>query len=125
MKRNALILAAITGLASGIYSMSPPAQAGFTLVDWLFVALGLFWIFMWLHGDQQEFGHRRSPWMNIGIVVLAMLFVPIYLARTRPAGSKLKAVGAFFLILLGWFALNIGGALLGYFVFGGSAAYTG
>ncbi|MGO1072274.1 hypothetical protein [Lysobacter sp. CA199] len=126
MKRRALILAAATALAGGIHTMSPYARGGEqTLVDWVLIALGLFWVFMWLHADQREFGHRRSPWMNLGIVLLSVLFIPIYLARTRPAGRKLAAVGWFFVVLLGWFSLNLLGALLGYFVFGGSAASTG
>lgn len=120
------MLAAATGLVGGIHTMSPYAGHGEqTLFEWVLIALGLFWVFLWLHADQREFGYRRSPWMNVGIVLLSVLFIPVYLARSRPAGRKLAAVGWFFVVFLGWFAMNLLGALMGYFVFGGSAAYTG
>jgi TRAP-type uncharacterized transport system fused permease subunit len=125
-KRRALALTAATALAGGIYRLSPyGGSSQQSLTDWVLVALGLFWLFLWLHADRQEFGHRRSPWMNVGIVMLSLVFIPIYLAKTRPPGRKLAAVGWFFLLLLGWFALNLLGALIGYFIFGGSAAYHG
>lgn len=119
------MLAAATAVAGGVHTMLS-LSTGYgpqPLVDWILIALGLFWVFMWLHADQREFGYRRSPWMNVGIVLLSVVFVPVYLARTRPAGRKLASVGWFLLVLLGWFGLSILGSLIGYFVFADSHTY--
>jgi hypothetical protein len=39
-------------------------------------------------------------WLNIGIVMAAIVFVPYYLYKTRPAGHRLPAIASFFAIVL-------------------------
>lgn len=62
------------------------------------VLLGL--LFWRLHYDSISHNFRRSPMFNVGIVVLGIVFVPVYLFRSRPPGARLRAIAAFFGVLL-------------------------
>ena len=64
--------------------------------------------FRWLQLDAAELEIRRPVWLNVGIVLLAAVFVPYYLYKTRPAGLRLQAISAFFGIV---FACVIASAL--------------
>jgi len=48
--------------------------------------------FRWLQLDSVEHGVRRSALFNIGIVAVAIVFVPMYFFRTRPQGRRAQAV---------------------------------
>ena len=64
-KRAALVLMGLTSFASGLSSLAPWSREGvITPVDWILLALSLFWVFVWLAADQRQFGYRRSPWMK-------------------------------------------------------------
>jgi hypothetical protein len=84
----------------------------------LFVALGLFLIFLWLSGDHRENGYRRSAMMNIGIAALGIVFIPMYLYRARASGRKAKAIGLFFLLLIGGCLFAAAGIIVGVLMFG-------
>ncbi len=52
--------------------------------------------FRWLQLDAAELDIRRPTWLNVGIVLLAAVFVPYYLYKTRPAEHRLPAIAGFF-----------------------------
>ena len=56
--------------------------------------------FRWLTLDAAELDIRRPMWLNIDIVMAAIVFVPYYLYKTRPAGHRLPAIASFFAIVL-------------------------
>ena len=56
--------------------------------------------FRWLTLDAAELDIRRPMWLNIGIVMAAIVFVPYYLYKTRPAGHRLPAIASSFAIVL-------------------------
>ena len=62
--------------------------------------------FIWLREDGKENGYRRSPWFNIGIVLLALVFVPLYFYRSRKRGFRLRPI-LFFLGLVAFFYLAV------------------
>jgi hypothetical protein len=66
--------------------------------------------FGWVYVDSQHVGYRRSPLLNLGIVLLAFVAVPYYLLRSRPAGARLRALAG----LAGFFALLTLAATAGY-----------
>jgi hypothetical protein len=68
--------------------------------------------FYWLHFDSRERGIRRPTWLNIGIVMLALVFVPYYLYKTRPAGRRATPIVAFFGLIFGSVVMSSVGALL-------------
>ena len=72
--------------------------------------------FRWLTLDSAELDIRRPMWLNIGIVMAAIIFVPYYLYKTRPAGRRLPAIASFFAIVLACALTSaIGAAAMMYF----------
>jgi len=72
--------------------------------------------FRWLTLDAAELDIRRPMWLNIGIVMAAIIFVPYYLYKTRPAGRRLPAIASFFAIVLACAMTSaIGAAAMMYF----------
>ena len=82
------------------------------LVELLGAVVMLLIGFYWLHFDSRERGIRRPAWLDIGIVMLALVFVPYYLYKTRPAGGRTTSIFAFFGLIFGSVALSSIGALL-------------
>jgi hypothetical protein len=61
--------------------------------------------FYWYRLDREAHLYRGSRWLSIGIVMLAIVAVPYYLVRSRPAGQKGRA-----LLRLAGFAVLLGAA---------------
>ncbi|MBB4132379.1 hypothetical protein [Xanthomonas sp. 3075] len=112
--RAALALIAGFSVANGAASAVP----GWTSpgIDLLWVVVQLALLFVWLAADSRRLGYRRPAWMNIGIVALAVLFLPVYLYRSRPPGRRLRAFGGLLLAVLGFAALFIAAGLTTEFV---------
>lgn len=64
--------------------------------------------FRWLQIDARELDIRRPQWLNVAIVLLAAIFVPYYLYKTRPANHRLPAIAGFFGLI---FACMMGTAI--------------
>jgi len=61
-----------------------------------------FLCFYWYRLDSEVHRFRRTALLNVGIVMLAIVAVPYYIVRSRPAGSKGRALarlGAFCMLL--------------------------
>jgi hypothetical protein len=118
-KRATLLLLGAVGLLGAFLAMHPyfGTRNGVILLNAASIVLSLLLLFFWLHADGKETGYRRSRWLNVGIVMLAAVFVPYYLYRARPAGRRLRAFGFLLLFVFAWLLLNVVGALIGYFVF--------
>jgi hypothetical protein len=72
--------------------------------------------FRWLTLDSAELDIRRPMWLNLGIVMAAIVFVPYYLYKTRPAGHRLPAIASFFAIVMACAMTSaIGAAVMMYF----------
>ena len=71
-------------------------------------------IFAWVHADSAQRSYARSMLLNMGIVGLSLVFVPVYLYKSRPEGARAKALGAFALVLLGYATVTFAGAWLAY-----------
>lgn len=84
-------------------------QSGYTLV---YQVVGLLLCFLWLGLDSHQLDIRRPWWLNVGIVLFALVFVPYYLYKTRPEARRLPAILAFFGIAIGGaFAMTMGAAI--------------
>lgn len=66
-------------------------------------------IFAWYYYDSAQRDYPRTPLLNIGVVVLAVVAIPYYVARSREAGQKAKGV----LRLVGFLVLMFLGGLVG------------
>ncbi|MEA5124019.1 hypothetical protein [Xanthomonas floridensis] len=113
--RAALALIAGFVLADGATSALPgwtgPAS------DLVRFAVLLVLIFVWLAADSRRQGFRRPMWINIGMVLAWLVFIPIYLYRARPAGRRLRAIGGFVLAILASGLLFMLGTLIADVVF--------
>ena len=97
----------LAGLADGLFadaqSVGPTTRL---LADFGPTVVGVGFIFAWLHYDEKEHAYRRSPLLNIGIVLLALIFVPVYLVRSRPPGRRFRAVLGFVAVLVVWITIG-------------------
>jgi hypothetical protein len=68
--------------------------------------------FAWVGLDSQQLEIRRPWWLNVGILLAAVIFIPYYLYKTRVAGRRARAIMGFFGVMLGGiFAMSIGMSL--------------
>jgi len=104
-----LFLALIGGISERYAANNIPEPMWWVLLSTLLCGAIIFY---WYVLDSNARGYHRSKWLNIGVVALAVVAVPYYLVRSRPAGQKGKALLKFlgFGILL-WIA-TAGGAVL-------------
>ena len=97
----------LAGLADGLFadaqSVGPTTRL---FADFGPTVVGVGFIFAWLHYDEKEHAYRRSPLLNIGIVLVALVFVPVYLVRSRPSGRRFRAVLGFVAVLVVWITIG-------------------
>jgi len=79
------------------------------LVFWMPIIVITGIIFAWVRIDSYEHQFQRSPLLNIGIVGVAFVFVPVYLYKSRPSGSRAKVLGYFVLCFFGYIAVSYAG----------------
>jgi phosphatidylglycerophosphate synthase len=51
-----------------------------------------FLSFLWYRIDSDERNYTRSRWLNIAMIVLAIVAMPYYLLRSRPKGQRMRAL---------------------------------
>ncbi len=98
------LLLGIVDVALGFPPTESPGRLAFTLGGNLVLLLIGF---LWLQLDARELDIRRPNWLNVGIILLAAVFVPYYLYKTRPGPRRLPAIAGFFGLV---FACMIGTA---------------
>ncbi|WP_440225611.1 hypothetical protein ACQQ2N_10215 [Dokdonella sp. MW10] len=80
--------------------------------------------FRWLHLDSAQLEIRRPIWLNVGIILLAIVFVPYYLYKTRQPGARQAPILGFLgLVVAIGVASAVGGGLM--MAFSGTPAPTG
>lgn len=102
---GAAVVLGIVDTALGLPSTDSAGRLAFTFGG--NIALLLIG-FRWLQIDAAELAIRRPTWLNVGIILLAAVFVPYYLYKTRPADHRLPAIAGFFGLI---FACMIGSAI--------------
>ncbi|MEP7043301.1 MAG: hypothetical protein ABI843_09570 [Dokdonella sp.] len=114
-KHGALIALIGVSFVLGIVDAAltlPSSESGARLAYTLVGNIALLILgFRWLQLDARELDIRRPLWLNVGIVLLAAVFVPYYLYKTRPAGRRLPAIGGFFGVVFGCMLATAVGAL--------------
>ena len=104
----------VTGIA--ITALAPNAtETGLPLGIQLAANVMLFVLgFRWLQADSAQLDIRRPVWLNVSIVLLAAVFVPYYLFKTRPDGRRLAPILGFYGLIVGCvIATTIGILLMG------------
>ena len=114
-KTLVLILLAFASFLSGMIDQYfypgqqwPPTAVAFTVI-------GVFLIFVWFRLDSGQIGYRRSPWLNVSVVALAIVALPYYFFRSR--GVKHGAIYSAFTLLafLASGALSLAGTYATYY----------
>lgn len=106
-QKNAAITAMLgVSLVGGIIvaAFGPaPSESGISLsLPQLVANVVLFVLgFRWLQVDSAQLDIRRPIWLNIGIILLAAVFVPYYFFKTRPAGARMTPILSFFGLVIG------------------------
>lgn len=80
---------------------------------------GVFLLFAWYRLDAQMAGYRRSVWLDIGVIALAIVALPYYFFRSRGAKRGLAATGLFLLGALTWSLLGLLGQYAVYYLWQG------
>jgi hypothetical protein len=103
----------VESVATGrVSTVSPFALAG--------LALEVVLLFGWYHMDKEEHGYAAGRLMNGGVLLVAVVALPIYFVRTRGwrGGGRAMALAAAFVLLtflLGeageWLGARLAGAL--------------
>ena len=68
--------------------------------------------FRWLQIDSAQLDIRRPWWLNVGVVLLAIVFVPYYFYKTRPEGRRLRPILGFFGVVLAVGVVSAIGSML-------------
>ena len=117
-KRAALIALIASGLVFGALDVwlfgdvvpgGMPAgnRLAFTVIG---TVVQLFIGFAWLRLDAIQLDIRRPGWLNVGIIMAAVFFVPYYLFKTRPAGRRSIAMIGFLGVVIALMAATSIGA---------------
>ena len=114
-KNWVLVALATASLASGVIDQYfypghqfPPSAVGFMVV-------GVLLIFLWYRMDTAQIGYRRSPWLNVGVIALAVVALPYYFFRSRGALKGAVATGALVLAYIASGMLTVAGSYLAYY----------
>ena len=99
--------------ATDVWLEDAPRQLN-QIVLWVSIISVSMLIFGWVHLDAKERQYPKSKWLNFGILAFSIIFVPIYLFRSRPKGRKLSALVGFVFALLGYVGFGYAGSLAAY-----------
>jgi hypothetical protein len=88
--------------------------------DVLIAVMLIFPLFWWLQADSRHYEHLNLGSLKILAVLLAIIFVPVYLIRTRGWGGGVLAILAFIGLLTGSEIL----VFLGYVIAGFTQGYS-
>ena len=116
-KRGALISLAILSFLSPLIERVVTGRvemlSAFGLAETL---LGLVVLFWWYHLDKAEHGYRAGRLMNAGVLVLAIVALPVYFIRSRGWRRGAVTIGLAALFLGATLALAELGEWLGSLV---------
>jgi hypothetical protein len=113
-KTLALVLLAVLSFASPLIEMAATGHvetlSAYGLVE---TAMSLVVLFWWYHLDKAEHDYAAGRLMNAGVLVMAIIALPVYFVRTRGwrRGATTIALAAAFLLLT--FLLGEAGEWLG------------
>ena len=84
------VVSGITGFMDRYFVSSPVNNDYWILIGPLVIDLAF--VFWWLHLDNRSFSYRRSSLFNVGVVAFTVVFVAVYLVRSRAPEARLKSL---------------------------------
>lgn len=114
-KTTILVLIAIVALLSGVASQYLYPGQPFSPSSFVFSIVGIILVFQWFRLDANARSYRRSSFLNVCVVAIAIIALPYYFFRSRGALRGLVATIVMLLAAVGWSVLGYAGALVIYF----------
>ena len=117
MGKKSIILVAlglITFLQGVIGQYFYPGQLLPATDLWL-LPVGIFLLFWWFVLDSKQRNYRRSPFLNVGVILFALLALPYYFFRSRGFKRGLIATGLFAVALVASSYLSTAGRYVAYY----------
>jgi uncharacterized membrane protein YoaK (UPF0700 family) len=105
-----LALALVSGMVDASEAVHGVRTSGWDVASAVLFSFLNFW---WYRLDSDVRLYRRSSMLNVGIIAFGIVAIPYYLARSRPAGQKARAL----LRLAGFGLLLIAGAVIGALIY--------
>jgi hypothetical protein len=119
MKSRKLVVLALIMMAAftdGVaHQLTAPGEA-FGPSDIVFIVLAPLLVFAWYRFDSDELAYRRTPFLNVAIVALAVLALPYYFFRSRGFARGSVAVCLFMVCCFGYVVLQNAGEYAAYYV---------
>lgn len=117
MNPKTIVLSALAAaaFASGAVDQYFHPGVAFPPTAIVFTVVGVSLIFLWYRLDAMRIGYRRRPWLDLGVIALAIVALPYYFFRSRGARRGLIATGLMLLALVGVNLLAMAGACAVYF----------
>jgi hypothetical protein len=113
-KATALIVLATISLISPALEMALTGRVEmFSTYGLLETAVSLVMLFWWYHLDKAEHNYQAGKLMNAGVLLLAVVALPIYFVRSRGWRQGARAIGVAALFLAATFLLGELGERLG------------
>ena len=109
-----LLLAALAFFTGSVGQYITPGKP-YPPTEMAFVLCGSVLVFSWYVIDAQQRFYKRSMWLNISVVGLALVALPYYFFRSRGVKNGLLATGLFLLMLLASFVLTSAGQYATYY----------
>ena|SRR5688572_3552389 len=110
-----LVTLSVAAFADGVaHQLTAPGEM-FARSDILFTFIAALLIFLWYRFDSDKRSFRRSPWLNVAVVAVAIIALPYYFFRSRGFARGGIAVGLFLLSCVGYVALQRAGEYAAYY----------
>lgn len=81
---------------------------------WLMPAFA-FLLFLWYRIDSEQRSYRRTPWLNVMIIAVAVIALPYYFVRSRGVKGGMLATVAMLLVAVLGAALTVAGQYSAYY----------
>ena len=111
-----LLMLALASFVAGVAGQYFWPDAQVSAAELGFVLVGAFLIFAWYHADARQRGYRRPKWLDVGVILLAIVAMPYYFFRTRGFARGLLAITLGVLVVIGTSIATGVGKLATYFL---------
>jgi len=109
-------LAVLSFLSGAVRQYSVPGGDLVTPSDVGFALVSILLIFLWYRFDTDIRNYPRSLWLNVGVIAVAVIALPYYFFRSRGTKGGFRALGWFMILLIAFYALDLAGGYLTYYV---------
>ena len=114
-KRLTLLALAILAFAQGAAGQYLEPGELYPKSDLVFILAGVMLTFFWYRVDSDQRAYRRTVWLNVSVVALALIALPYYFFRTRGAIRGLVATVVFLGFAVLWSVLAALGGYATYY----------